>query len=196
MNAPLPAGAAPFIGFASLLRANGFPVSPDQTGDFIAGIGCLGPRGIEDVRSAALSLFAIQPEAREVFDELFAAHFLGTTLIPPAQARMARKPPPMMAPARPSPKSARMRKRRARRQQPPKGSPRVIWPWARMRRCCISRDMRGQDCQGGSAIAIGPPEKARNRIFAAPFAPPRAGMVRLWCCPAGRGRADKGGCCC
>ncbi|MEX2520326.1 MAG: VWA domain-containing protein [Paracoccaceae bacterium] len=80
----LPRATQPLVGFAGLLRRHGFAISPDQTIDFIAGVGLLGPRGIHDVRSAALALFSIPPERREAFDALFRAHFMGAALTPPA----------------------------------------------------------------------------------------------------------------
>lgn len=70
----------PFFELAAALRSAGFPVSPDQTQGFIAGIGALGPRGIDDVHAAALALFAIPPERRAEFDAIFRAIFLGQTV--------------------------------------------------------------------------------------------------------------------
>ena len=35
----------PFVRFASVLRAGGFPAAPDQTENFVAAVGLLGPRG-------------------------------------------------------------------------------------------------------------------------------------------------------
>lgn len=67
----------PFFALAQSLRAAGFAVSPDQTQGFIAAIGALGPRGINDVHAAALALFAIPPERRIEFDAIFRAIFLG-----------------------------------------------------------------------------------------------------------------------
>ncbi|MBY8975967.1 VWA domain-containing protein [Rhodobacteraceae bacterium NNCM2] len=68
------------IGFSALLRANGFAVSPDQTMDFIAGIGLLGPRSVEDIRRAAIALLSIPHDREEEFHSLFDAWFLGQTL--------------------------------------------------------------------------------------------------------------------
>jgi uncharacterized protein with von Willebrand factor type A (vWA) domain len=73
----LPRPAEVFVRFASLLRANGFPVAPEQTIAFLSGISLLGPRTIEDIRRAAHALFAPSPERREMFDALFDAYFLG-----------------------------------------------------------------------------------------------------------------------
>ncbi|WP_439572815.1 vWA domain-containing protein [Phreatobacter sp.] len=74
---PLPAAARPLVGFASLLRANGFAVAPEQVVAFLAGVDLLGPRSIEDVRKAAVATIAPPRERRDTFDALFDAHFLG-----------------------------------------------------------------------------------------------------------------------
>ncbi|MEM9045215.1 MAG: VWA domain-containing protein, partial [Pseudomonadota bacterium] len=76
----LPAATRPLVSFPTLLRANGFSVSPDQTMGFVEAVGILGPRGIGDIRNAALALMAIPPDRRDDFDQLFNAHFLGATL--------------------------------------------------------------------------------------------------------------------
>ncbi len=73
----LPLAAQPFVTFASLLRANGFAVAPEQTTAFLSAITLLGPRGLHDVRSAAHALFAPPPERHDEFNALFDAHFLG-----------------------------------------------------------------------------------------------------------------------
>ncbi|MEO1467646.1 MAG: VWA domain-containing protein [Pseudomonadota bacterium] len=81
----LPAAARPLVAFPALLRAHGFAVAPDQTIAFLSGIALLGPRGIGDIRRAAVALLAI-PRAREAeFDALFRAHFLGQTVAAPAE---------------------------------------------------------------------------------------------------------------
>ncbi len=79
----VPAAAAPLIGFASLLRRHGFPVAPDQTAGFIEAVGKLGPRGMADIRSAAVALFAIAKEREPDFDALFRAYFMGQTVAAP-----------------------------------------------------------------------------------------------------------------
>lgn len=84
MTDPLPRAMEPFLRFAASLRAHRFPVSPEQTIGFIAGVGLLGPRGVEDIRAAALALFAIPPERMEAFDALFRAIFLDQTIAAPA----------------------------------------------------------------------------------------------------------------
>ena len=76
----------PFFAFAAALRAAGFPVAPDQTQGFIAAVGALGPRGINDVYTAALALFAIPPERRAEFDALFQAVFAGQTIAAPTDS--------------------------------------------------------------------------------------------------------------
>ena len=76
-GATLPRAAQPFVAFASLLRANGFAVAPEQTTAFLSAITLLGPRSLHDVRSAAHALFAPPPERHDEFNALFDAHFLG-----------------------------------------------------------------------------------------------------------------------
>ena len=75
----LPNATRPLVEFPSALRANGFAVSPDQTMGFIEGVGLLGPRSIEDVRSAAIAMMAIPKEREEEFDTIFRAFFFGET---------------------------------------------------------------------------------------------------------------------
>ena len=74
-----------FVDFATLLREHGFSISPDQTMDFIAAVGLLGPRTIDDIKASALALFAIPPDQMDMFDALFRAYFLGQVLAPPSQ---------------------------------------------------------------------------------------------------------------
>lgn len=69
-----------FLSFSPLLRRAGFPVAPDQTMDFVAAVGALGPRGPNDIRLAGLAVFAIPPERMADYDALFRAHFLGHSL--------------------------------------------------------------------------------------------------------------------
>ncbi|MEM8646098.1 MAG: VWA domain-containing protein [Pseudomonadota bacterium] len=76
MNA-LPAATQPFVEFASVLRANGFSIAPDQTIGFVEAVGLLGPRGIDDVRSAAIALLAIPHEREDEFEAIFRAFFYG-----------------------------------------------------------------------------------------------------------------------
>jgi uncharacterized protein with von Willebrand factor type A (vWA) domain len=77
MTAPLPRAARPFVTFATLLRAHGFSIAPEQTAAFVAAVGLLGPRGLGDIRNAAHATFAPPPERRAELDALFRAHFLG-----------------------------------------------------------------------------------------------------------------------
>lgn len=81
----LPEAARPFVTFATLLRSNGFAVAPDQTENFVAGVGLLGPRSLADVHAAARATLAPPPERFDAFDGLFRAHFLGQSLAAPAQ---------------------------------------------------------------------------------------------------------------
>jgi uncharacterized protein with von Willebrand factor type A (vWA) domain len=77
MRPALPDAAAPFVAFATLLRANGFAAAPEQTTAFLAAITLLGPRNLDHIRRAAHATLAPPPERREEFDALFDAHFLG-----------------------------------------------------------------------------------------------------------------------
>lgn len=77
MHAALPNAAAPFVAFATLLRANGFAVAPEQTTAFLSAITLLGPRSLDHIRRAAHATLPPPPERREEFDALFDAHFLG-----------------------------------------------------------------------------------------------------------------------
>src|SRR5690625_461678 len=80
----LPRPLLPFVEFATLLRANGFPVAPEQTQSFIAAVGLLGPRSLEDVHRAAVATLAPPLERREEFDALFRLLFLGPGISVPA----------------------------------------------------------------------------------------------------------------
>jgi uncharacterized protein with von Willebrand factor type A (vWA) domain len=73
----LPLAAQVFVSFAALLRINGFAVAPDQTTAFLAAIGLLGPRSLDDVRRAGLATLAPPPERLATYDRLFDSHFLG-----------------------------------------------------------------------------------------------------------------------
>lgn len=81
----LPRALDPFIRFAQALRGAGFAVSPDQTTDFIAGVGLLGPSDMTDIYRAGRALFAISPERTNEFDALFRAVFLDQVLQAPAE---------------------------------------------------------------------------------------------------------------
>ena len=75
--AALPDAVAPFVAFATLLRANGFAVAPEQTTTFLSAITLLGPRSLDHIRRAAHAALAPPPERHEEFNALFDAHFLG-----------------------------------------------------------------------------------------------------------------------
>jgi len=77
----LPRAAGVFISFVALLRANGFAVAPEQTIAFLTAIELLGPRGLEDIRQAALATLATPPERRATFDRLFDLHFSGSEAV-------------------------------------------------------------------------------------------------------------------
>lgn len=79
----LPAAVQPFVDFPAILRQHGFVMSPDQTIDYIAAIGLLGPRDMGDIHRAGLALLAIPPERREDYDALFRAYFMGHTVSAP-----------------------------------------------------------------------------------------------------------------
>ncbi len=86
MTEPLPRAARPFVQFATLLRANGFAVAPEQTQAFIAAVGLLGPVTMRDIHRAALPTLAPPPERRDEFDALFRLLFHGQTLAAPSDA--------------------------------------------------------------------------------------------------------------
>ncbi len=80
----LPRELYPFVAFPSVMRANGFPVAPEQTQDFIAATELLGPRSMRSIYHAALALFGPSPERRDEFDALFRMIFLGQSIAAPA----------------------------------------------------------------------------------------------------------------
>ncbi|MGH7122648.1 MAG: vWA domain-containing protein [Acetobacteraceae bacterium] len=73
----LPPAAAPFPGFARLLRRHGFAVAPEQIVTFMRAISLLGPRSLEDIRQAAYAALAPPVERHAEFDALFRAWFIG-----------------------------------------------------------------------------------------------------------------------
>ncbi|MEP5762327.1 MAG: VWA domain-containing protein [Litoreibacter sp.] len=81
----LPRAIDPFMAFAQALRGAGFAISPDQTTDFIEGVGLLGPNDMVDIYRAGRALFAIQPERTAEFDALFRAIFLDQVIQAPAE---------------------------------------------------------------------------------------------------------------
>lgn len=80
----LPLAARPFVAFASVLRAHGFPVAPEQTTTFLSAIELLGPRGMDDIHRAARATLAPPAERHLEFDALFRSFFMGQTLAAPA----------------------------------------------------------------------------------------------------------------
>jgi uncharacterized protein with von Willebrand factor type A (vWA) domain len=74
----IPAAARVLVGFAALLRANGFAVAPEQTVSFLAAVELLGPRDQESIRQAGLATLAPPPERRATYDRLFDLHFRGS----------------------------------------------------------------------------------------------------------------------
>jgi len=77
----LPPAAEALAGFARLLRQAGFPVSPEQNGSFLHAVQLLGPRGMHDIRTAAIATMAPPPDRRADFDALFRGYFWGDTAI-------------------------------------------------------------------------------------------------------------------
>jgi uncharacterized protein len=83
---PLPRAARPFLGFVTLLRANGFVIAPEQTTSYLAAISLLGPRDPEDIRRAGLAMLAPPPERHGAYNALFRMHFLGEDTPAPGDA--------------------------------------------------------------------------------------------------------------
>ena len=77
LAAPLPAAARHLAGFSPFLRRFDFWTSPEQTMAFLAAVELLGPRGIEDVRRAAIATLSPERERAGEFDALFRAWFHG-----------------------------------------------------------------------------------------------------------------------
>lgn len=78
MTAPRP--LQPFLRLPQALRQVGFAASPDQTIDFIAAVGLLGPRDLTDIWRAGRALFAIPPERVAEYDAIFRAVFLNQVI--------------------------------------------------------------------------------------------------------------------
>jgi len=76
----IPLALQPLLSLSQQLRQHGFLISPDQTMGFIEAVGVLGPRDINDVRQAAIALFAIAPERLFEFDAIFQSIFFGLTV--------------------------------------------------------------------------------------------------------------------
>ncbi|MEM0921725.1 MAG: VWA domain-containing protein, partial [Pseudomonadota bacterium] len=76
----LPRAMQPLVIFASILRANGFTIAPDQTMAWIEAVGLLGPRGVTDLRRAGIATLAVPRAQQPEFNDLFDAYFLGAAL--------------------------------------------------------------------------------------------------------------------
>ena len=76
-SAAIPAPARHLAEFPPFLRGFGFTTSPEQTVAFLAAVELLGPRGIDDVRRAAVATLAPPRERAGEFDALFRAWFHG-----------------------------------------------------------------------------------------------------------------------
>jgi hypothetical protein len=81
-----PRALDPFLAFPRALRAEGFLAAPAQTESFLAAVGLLGPRSIQDVRRAAHAIFGPGPDRRQAFDDLFDMIFLGRAVLAPGEA--------------------------------------------------------------------------------------------------------------
>ncbi|MGI9481053.1 MAG: vWA domain-containing protein [Hyphomicrobiales bacterium] len=84
---PLPRATRPFVEFATVLRTNGFAVAPEQTQNFIAAVGLLGPQSMDQIHQAAVATLAPPQERRPDFDALFRTMFLGQTVAAAAPAQ-------------------------------------------------------------------------------------------------------------
>ena len=73
----IPAPARHLAGFPPYLRGFGFSTSPEQTVMFLRAVELLGPRGIDDVRRAAVATLSPPRERAGEFDALFRAWFHG-----------------------------------------------------------------------------------------------------------------------
>ena len=85
-SAAIPAPARHLAGFPPFLRDFGFATSPDQTVAFLAAVELLGPRGIDDVRRAAIATLSPPRERAGEFDALFRAWFHGEFVPVPRQS--------------------------------------------------------------------------------------------------------------
>jgi uncharacterized protein with von Willebrand factor type A (vWA) domain len=74
--------AAALLGFARLLRAEGFAVAPEQATCFLAAVELLGPGSMEDIRQAALAALGVEPDRLGEFEKLFRAWFWGEVAAP------------------------------------------------------------------------------------------------------------------
>ena len=83
MSMETPRALRPFLQLPTALRGAGFAVSPDQSIDFIEGVGLLGPRDMTDIWRAGRALFAIPQERLAEYDAIFRAIFLGHSIQAP-----------------------------------------------------------------------------------------------------------------
>ena len=157
--------------FATLLRANGFAVAPEQTTTFLSAITLLGPRSLDDIRRAAHATLAPPPERREEFDALFDAHFLGAV-------ELGRET------AEPDPDDLRVQEDRRGGFEPPVSddvneagqaataaealSVRRFAPGTRPTRCAASSVQCPGACRSGAAIGASRPAAVPGSICAAP----------------------------
>ncbi len=87
-----PRALDPFLAFPRALRAEGFLAAPAQVESFLAAVGLLGPRSIQDVRRAAHAIFGPGPDRRQEFDDLFDTIFLGRAFLAPGEATSEEAP--------------------------------------------------------------------------------------------------------
>ena len=73
----IPTPARHLAGFPPFLRGFGLTTSPEQTVAFLEAVELLGPRGIDDVRRAAIATLSPPRERAGEFDALFRAWFHG-----------------------------------------------------------------------------------------------------------------------
>lgn len=84
MTPALPRPLEPFIAFSKELRAEGFSAAPEQSEDFIAAAGLLGPTSLAAIRRGARAVFGPPPERWDEFDAVFDRVFLGRAFAAPA----------------------------------------------------------------------------------------------------------------
>lgn len=84
MTGTPPPALAPFLALPPALRAAGIAAAPEQAQTFLAAVGLLGPRTIQDIRRAAHAVFGPGPDRAADFDAVFDAVFLGRALAAPA----------------------------------------------------------------------------------------------------------------
>ncbi len=78
-----PRALQPFLRLPQALRRAGFAVSPDQTIDFIEGVGLLGPRDMTDIWRAGRALLTIPQDRLAEYDAIFRAVFLDQVMQAP-----------------------------------------------------------------------------------------------------------------